>query len=417
MRKLASWAVALMAVAVTAACTGGAGQGKVKLATGNDSLSYAVGMTVAQEYKSTVSLPHVTDTLLLDDFLKGVEEGTAIDGNMKEIARVAGLESVFQLSDAVKNINRICYGGDKQGGVTLGAMADAYMTVIKGENPGMTGDEAYAYLYDEHRADNPMKLARATGISMGDAVLQNDALLQKLGVDAVHVGDYLNGMNEGLRAFTNEQAKAAAAGIVAGRFITSQRLPFYDSKFSGNDSTRIINASVALTAFRHAMGSVRLQLIKKEAEQCMERHTLALVTGQFADNKTAGQQFLAANKTKDGVQTTASGLQYKVLKQGDGPVPTATDVVKVHYEGRLIDGTVFDSSLERGEPMLLPLNELIDGWAEALQMMPVGSEWELYIPQELAYGSESIGEHVKPFSTLIYRVQLLEIKAPKKPAK
>ena len=417
MKKIVSWAAALVAVAVTAACTGGTGRGEVELATGNDSLSYAVGMTVAQEYKSTASLPHVTDTLLRDDFLKGVKEGTAIGGNKKEVARVAGLESVFQMSDAVNSINRICYGGNKPGGVTLDVIADAYMTVIKGDDPGMTGDEAYAFLYDEHRADDPLKLATATGVAMADAVLQNDALLQRLGVDANHIDDYLNGMTEGRKTFSNEQAKAFAAGIVAGHFVASQRLPFYDSQLSGDDSTRVINATVALAAFGHAMGAGRLQLTEKEAEACLERHTLSLVTDQYADNKTAGQQFLAENKTKDGVQTTASGLQYKVLKQGDGPVPTATDVVKVHYEGRLIDGTVFDSSLARGEPMLLPLNEVIDGWAEALQLMPVGSEWELYIPQELAYGSESIGESVKPFSTLIYRVQLLDIKANKKQVK
>ena len=131
---------------------------------------------------------------------------------------------------------------------------------------------------------------------------------------------------------------------------------------------------------------------------------------RYVDNKTTGEQFLAVNRNKEGVRTTASGLQYKVLRQGEGAIPTANDVVMVNYEGRLIDGTVFDASDDPEHPMELPLNELIDGWNEALQLMPVGSEWEIYIPQQLAYGNQQVGEEIKPFSTLIYKVTLREIK-------
>ena len=112
--------------------------------------------------------------------------------------------------------------------------------------------------------------------------------------------------------------------------------------------------------------------------------------------------------------TTESGLQYKVIKEGKGEVPTATSTVKVNYKGTLIDGTEFDSSYKRNEPTTFRANQVIKGWTEALTMMPVGSKWELYIPQELAYGARETGGQIKPFSTLIFEVELLEVVNPKK---
>ena len=129
---------------------------------------------------------------------------------------------------------------------------------------------------------------------------------------------------------------------------------------------------------------------------------------KFADNKAAGEKFLAANKEKEGIQTTASGLQYKIIKEGDGDKPQANSYVKVNYEGRLIDGTVFDSSYERNQPAQFPLTGVIAGWTEVLQLMPVGSEWEVYIPQELAYGPED-KDKIKPYSALIFKIELLDI--------
>ncbi|WP_276903980.1 FKBP-type peptidyl-prolyl cis-trans isomerase [Frischella perrara] len=123
----------------------------------------------------------------------------------------------------------------------------------------------------------------------------------------------------------------------------------------------------------------------------------------------AGIDFLKENLTKEGVKSTESGLQYNILKEGDGKIPAATDTVRVHYTGKLIDGTVFDSSVERGQPAEFPVNGVIRGWVEALQLMPVGSKWRLYIPQELAYGSQGAGASIPPFSTLIFDVELLAI--------
>ncbi|WP_198652060.1 FKBP-type peptidyl-prolyl cis-trans isomerase [Chitinophaga deserti] len=128
-----------------------------------------------------------------------------------------------------------------------------------------------------------------------------------------------------------------------------------------------------------------------------------------AKNKAAGEQFLAANKTKEGINTTASGLQYQVLTNGSGAKPSLQDKVKVHYRGTLIDGTVFDSSIDRGEPIVLPLNGVIKGWTEALQLMTVGSKWKLFIPSDLAYGERQAGAKISPNSALVFDVELLEI--------
>lgn len=126
-------------------------------------------------------------------------------------------------------------------------------------------------------------------------------------------------------------------------------------------------------------------------------------------NKTEGVAFLAANKTKPGVVTLPDGLQYKILKEGSGDKPTATDSVTVNYRGTLLDGAEFDSSYKRGQPATFPVNRVIKGWTEALQLMPVGSKWELYIPSDLAYGAQGAGGDIAPNATLIFEVELLSI--------
>ncbi len=152
-------------------------------------------------------------------------------------------------------------------------------------------------------------------------------------------------------------------------------------------------AKTVLTEFRTEMAK------KTEAEAQRISET----------NKQAGQQFLAANKTKEGVVTLPSGLQYKVLKEGTGPKPAATDTVVCNYRGTLLNGTEFDSSFKRGEPASFPVDKVIKGWTEALQLMPVGSKWELFVPAELAYGERSPGGEIGPNSTLIFEVDLLSI--------
>ena len=144
---------------------------------------------------------------------------------------------------------------------------------------------------------------------------------------------------------------------------------------------------------------------KKQAEKAQQ---------MGAANKTEGEAFLAANKTKEGVITLPSGLQYKILKAGTGPKPAATDSVVCNYRGTLINGTEFDSSYKRGQPATFPVNGVIKGWTEALQLMPVGSKWQLFIPAQLAYGERGAGADIGPNATLIFEVELLSIQAQSK---
>jgi len=142
---------------------------------------------------------------------------------------------------------------------------------------------------------------------------------------------------------------------------------------------------------------------KKQEAQMAERNAAG------AGNKAEGEAFLAANKSKEGVKTTASGLQYEVLRQGDGAKPAATDTVNVHYKGTLINGEEFDSSYSRGQPISFPLNGVIKGWTEGVGLMPVGSKYKFFIPSDLAYGERGAGAKIGPNATLIFEVELLAI--------
>ena len=146
-----------------------------------------------------------------------------------------------------------------------------------------------------------------------------------------------------------------------------------------------------------------------EAKQIINDYFVKLQAEQVKLNKEAGEEFLRINKEKAGVVALPSGLQYEILKKGTGVKPKATDNVKCHYHGTLVNGTVFDSSVQRGEPATFGVSQVIQGWVEALQLMETGSKWRLFIPSELAYGSHGAGELIGPDSTLIFEVELLDI--------
>ena len=177
------------------------------------------------------------------------------------------------------------------------------------------------------------------------------------------------------------------------------------------------NLEVYTAAIRDALAGTKPLLSQEEMQKTVsdlqKRVTIARqkeLKEQAQKNLSEGRAFLEANKTKEGVVTLPSGLQYKILKAGEGKKPTEADTVEVHYRGTLINGTEFDSSLGRGQPVTLKLSGVIPGWREALKLMPVGSKWQLFIPPQLAYGEKGAGKEIKPNSTLIFEVELLAIK-------
>ena len=169
------------------------------------------------------------------------------------------------------------------------------------------------------------------------------------------------------------------------------------------------NLKALTKALQDALQSQNTQIAPEQANRIIGEFFQRERTVKAEANKKVGEQYLEENKKKPGIMTTASGLQYEVVKAGTGPKPAATDTVKAHYTGRLIDGTVFDSSVERGQPLEIHVNQVIQGWSEALQLMPVGSKWKLYIPSTLAYGSQGAGAQIGPNSTLVFDIELLEI--------
>ncbi len=169
------------------------------------------------------------------------------------------------------------------------------------------------------------------------------------------------------------------------------------------------NPDIFLEAINDTYSGEMPKIMPEEANKILESFMEKANAGQAESNLVEGLEFLSENSDKEGVVELDNGLQYKILNQGEGPSPGPEDNVKCHYHGTLIDGTVFDSSVERGQPAVFPVNGVIKGWVEALQMMEVGSKWRLFIPPDLAYGEQGAGGDIGPNSTLIFDVELLEI--------
>ncbi len=209
-------------------------------------------------------------------------------------------------------------------------------------------------------------------------------------------------------AQTKKPAPAAAPALKNAVDSFSYALGLSMAGFYKEQGIENINSQLVVRALNDAKTGKAL-LNDDEVNNAIISHVQHAKSLKASENKKEGESFLAANKTHPGVVTLPSGLQYKVLKEGSGEKPGPTDKVKVHYEGSLINGKIFDSSIQRGEPIELNVNGVITGWTEALMLMPVGSKWKLFIPSELGYGDNNAGPDIKAGSTLIFDVELLEI--------
>ncbi len=176
-----------------------------------------------------------------------------------------------------------------------------------------------------------------------------------------------------------------------------------------NNGIRNLNIEEFTKAVRDVLHGNKPELSIQEAQSVINTYFTALQAKAGEAAKQQGKDFLEANAKRQGVITLESGMQYEIITEGKGETPKSTDRVKVHYHGTLIDGNVFDSSVVRGEPATFGVTQVISGWVEALQLMPVGSKWKLYIPSDLAYGAQGAGQQIGPHTTLIFEVELLEI--------
>ena len=250
--------------------------------------------------------------------------------------------------------------------------------------------------------------------AMGMAQTQGlkEYLSDRLQIDTAYMDDFIKGLNDGANAGDDKKKAAYYAGIQIGQQISNQMVKGINHEVFGDDSTKTISLKNFMAGFVSGTtgkkGLMTVEQAGRIAQDKMVSIKAKAMEKQYGPNKVAGEKFLAANKKKPGVVTLPSGVQYKVIKEGNGPMPKDTSMVKVQYEGKTIDGNVFDSSYKRGEPVSLRANQVIKGWTEALVHMPVGSVWEVYIPQNLAYGEREQGQ-IKPFSVLIFKIELVSL--------
>lgn len=254
-------------------------------------------------------------------------------------------------------------------------------------------------------------------INSATAQAEKDHLSQELSakLDSVTTANNFNtqqlfkGILEKLES--KDTNKAYTSGLEIGGQLLSMSDRFSEQAF-GASGNKLNNTAL----YEGVKDYISKQPLRVENSQQLMNDKMAEMTAkadaqkkeQYAETIAAGEKFMAENAQKEGVVTLEDGLQYKIIKEGTGPKPTLSDQVKVHYKGTFIDGTVFDSSIDRGEPIVFGLTGVIKGWTEILQLMPVGSKWEVYIPYDLAYGDAERG-NMKPYSNLIFEIELLEI--------
>ena len=238
-------------------------------------------------------------------------------------------------------------------------------------------------------------------IGMAQTQGLKEYLVGRMGVDTTYMREFIKGLNEGANAGDDKKKAAYYAGIQIGQQISNQMVMGINHEVFGDDSTQTISLKNFMAGFISGVtgkkGLMTLEEAGITAQTKMQQIKAKTMETKYGDNKK-----------KEGVKTLPSGVQYKVIKEGTGAIPSDTSMVSCHYEGRTIDGKVFDSSYKRNQPLKLRCNQTIKGWTDAMVHMPVGSTWEVYIPQELAYGEREQGD-IKPFSVLIFKIELLGI--------
>ncbi|MDD4759392.1 MAG: FKBP-type peptidyl-prolyl cis-trans isomerase [Bacteroidaceae bacterium] len=242
-------------------------------------------------------------------------------------------------------------------------------------------------------------------------------LSQRLNVDTLNnMQDFMRGLKESLSTPTDKKLAAYSAGLQIGAQVANQFLEQLNQQITGEQNKSFLDAEKYKNGFLAGITgeglSISVDSATSVANTQMKFYKDQLMEQKYGANRKEGKDFLAENAKKPGVKTLPSGVQYKIIKEGTGAKPNANSTVTVNYEGRLIDGTVFDSSYKRNKPMTFKCNQVIKGWTDAIVQMPVGSTWEIYIPQELGYGNREAGQ-IKPFSTLIFKVELISIDAEK----
>lgn len=416
-KSIYSVAVALVA-GLIASCGVSAPKANLEGASKVDSLSYAIGVAQTQGLKDYLVGRMGMDTTYMAEFVGGLLE--ASNANEKQNAYFAGTQIGQQVvNQIIPGVTMQVLAG-KDGELNKKNFTEAFVAGVTEKGLKMEPEQA------QQTAMTLMQAIQENNDSTADLTAQidtfsyamglaqtmglKDFVVNRMGVDTLYMGDFVKGLKEGIKVGDDKKKAAFFTGIQIGQQVNTQIIPGVTRDVLGASGE--LNKNNFMAGFVAGVTEKGLLMHPMEAQQVtmrlMEELKSQLMEEQYGSNKAEGVAFLDSIAKTEGVVKTESGLCYKVVTEGKGDVPTSTDRVKVHYRGTLIDGTEFDSSYKRNEPTTFGANQVISGWTEALTMMPVGSKWILYIPQELAYGSRDLGQ-IKPFSTLIFEVELLEI--------
>jgi FKBP-type peptidyl-prolyl cis-trans isomerase FklB len=416
MKKLAIIIIASMAMI---SC-GNTYTGKtVELTNQNDSMNYALGLVNGAQMKM-YQLRNDSSLETITEFIDALQRG--YDGKVEELSEAGSIGR--NIGQAIKNAEKTGLADNPAWAINQKIFFQGLVNGLRHDTTVMKAEDARNYFQAQYQASSslndsvePGKVVKskciykvqtialknqndsinyAFGYLNGDEVARYVLLLDTTGQKTK---DFITNINKGLKS-SLKNPQIVNMGEQIGKNIKSQEA----QGLIGEPSLATDFILIKQGFINGLLGFVE----QMDGTQAGEYIQKTMDNIKYGTVKEDGEKFLAENALKEGIQVTESGLQYEVLKMGRGKKPAATDRVKVHYHGTLIDGTVFDSSVERGEPTSFGLNQVIAGWTEGLQLMPVGSKFRFYIPQELGYGSRNAGS-IPPYSTLIFEVELLGI--------
>ena len=250
----------------------------------------------------------------------------------------------------------------------------------------------------------------AMGVMQGQSL--KEYMTRGMGIDTAYVDEFIKGLNVGVNAGDDKKKSAYYAGVQIGQQISNQMVKAINHDLFGDDSTKSVSMKNLMAALICGVKGEKTIMTAEQAQMVWQAKSQAIkaksMEQQYGKNKAEGAKFMAEYAKKAGVKKLEGGVLYRVIKEGKGEMPKDTSLVRVHYEGKTVDGKVFDSSYERKEPVQLRANQVIPGWTTALTHMPVGSTWEVVIPYDKAYGDRETPQ-IKPFSTLIFKIELVGV--------
>ena len=391
----------------------------VALTSQNDSMNYALGLVNGSQLKQ-YQLRNDSSMETVAEFIDALQRG--YDGKVEELSEVAGIGK--NIGQALKSSEKTGLADNPAWTLNQKLFFQGVVNALYNDTVVMTIDAARNYFQAQYQASAmsndsvkagkaikgkcPSSVKAVSLTNMNDSVNYafgylngNEIVMYVLAMDSTGEmkKEFISYINKGLKSSVNNP-QIVNMGEQIGKSIKAQ-----EAEGLIGEPSLATDFALIKQGFINGLLGYEEQMTGEIAGEYIQS---TMTTIKYGNSKEEGAKFLAENALREGVKVTASGLQYEVIKMGKGKKPTATDKVKVHYHGTLTNGTVFDSSVDRNEPITFGLTQVIAGWTEALQLMPVGSKFKLYIPQELGYGSQQAGS-IPPYSTLIFEVELLGI--------